>query len=197
MNCTIESLVERQGLVLPPESTVLGSAGNVEPTKDLVLACKDLKRKGFRIVLDVFGWTPGIEPLLELADFIKVDFRSIQSAMVMLGDEMLHRVLTLAIATEWNSGRPPANLHMAFVRARFCELAARLFALVPSEQHFVGILSLLPAVLHVPMNVLTQRWGCTRRFTRRLEMRWRVRRSANAFCSNGWRVMSAPIGRRV
>ena len=29
---------------------------------------------GFRLALDDFVWKPGIEPLVDLADYIKVDF---------------------------------------------------------------------------------------------------------------------------
>jgi EAL and modified HD-GYP domain-containing signal transduction protein len=43
---------------------------------------------------------------------------------------------------------------MAFVRARFCELAARLCALRHSEQYLLGMFSLLPAMLRISMPVL-------------------------------------------
>jgi EAL and modified HD-GYP domain-containing signal transduction protein len=44
---------------------------------------------------------------------------------------------------------------MAFVRGRFCELAAELCALDPTEQYLLGMLSLLPAMLRRPMEELT------------------------------------------
>jgi len=44
---------------------------------------------------------------------------------------------------------------MAFVRGRFCELAADLCALDPTEQYLMGMLSLLPAMLRLPMEQLT------------------------------------------
>jgi len=44
---------------------------------------------------------------------------------------------------------------MTFVRARFCELAARLNGLNTAEQYLVGLLSLLPAMLRLPMAQLT------------------------------------------
>jgi EAL and modified HD-GYP domain-containing signal transduction protein len=40
---------------------------------------------------------------------------------------------------------------MALGRARFCELAARRFGLDTEEQYLLGMLSLLPAMLGVPM----------------------------------------------
>jgi c-di-GMP-related signal transduction protein len=43
---------------------------------------------------------------------------------------------------------------MAFVRGRFCELAAGLCALGQAEQYLLGMFSLLPAMLRVPMTDL-------------------------------------------
>ena len=40
---------------------------------------------------------------------------------------------------------------MTFVRARFCELAAGLCALERPEQYLLGMFSLLPAMLRIPM----------------------------------------------
>ena len=40
---------------------------------------------------------------------------------------------------------------MALVRARFCELAARPCGLDADEQYLLGMISLLPAMLGVPM----------------------------------------------
>ena len=44
---------------------------------------------------------------------------------------------------------------MAFIRARFCEEAAAFCALDPTEQYLLGMLSLLPAMLRMPMPELT------------------------------------------
>ena len=46
----------------------------IEPTPELVDACRTLKTAGFRLALDDFRWRPDLEPLIELADYIKVDF---------------------------------------------------------------------------------------------------------------------------
>ena len=40
---------------------------------------------------------------------------------------------------------------MAFLRGRFCELAAAVTGQDATEQYLIGILSLLPAMLGVPM----------------------------------------------
>jgi EAL and modified HD-GYP domain-containing signal transduction protein len=267
VNCTSESLTAGLVKVLPPSSTVLEVLESLEPTEELITTCKDLKLKGFRIAMDDFVWQPQFVPLVELADYIKVDFlaldakarqlqlqklqggkaillaekietqedyqqactegftlfqgyyfcrpillknrtvpsncmlhmeilqqlqceplvlrqvgrlvkrdpslahrllrlanspisairqevRSIEAAVVMMGEDMLRRVLTLAIASEWNAGRPPAILHMVFVRGRFCELASALCMLHPAEQYLLGMLSLLPAMMCLPMEKL-------------------------------------------
>jgi len=79
------------------------------------------------------------------------EVRSIEAALVLVGEEVFRRMATLAIASELNANRPPEILRMAFVRGSFCELAAGLCALVQAEQYLLGLFSLLPAMLRVPM----------------------------------------------
>jgi len=249
--------------------TVLELLEDLELSPELVEACRSLKSLGFRLALDDFMWRPGIELLLQLADYVKVDFavtkqrdraamlqrlspyavalvaekvetqeeyqqacaegftliqgyyfcrlvlfkgqtvpnnrlsqiqileslrrspldlphvselvkrdasltyrllrlvnspmcairqevRSIETALLAVGDDVFRRIATLAIATELNSGRPSALLRIAFVRARFCELAAGLCGIDPTEQYLLGLLSLLPAMLLMPMKDLTR-----------------------------------------
>jgi EAL and modified HD-GYP domain-containing signal transduction protein len=268
VNCTSESLTEDLVHILPPSMTVLEILENLEPTPRLIKACRQLKAYGFRLALDDFTWKPKFEPLVELADYIKVDFAltgeeerqrllkrlsgvtvalvaekietqqqfwqacqegftlfqgyyfcrpillanrkvpanrlshieilqllrddsielrkltglvkrdasltyrllrlvnspmcavrqevsSIQSALLAVGEETFRRIATLAITSELCSDQPSEVLRMAFVRGRFCELAAVLCALDPTEQYLLGMLSLLPAMLLVPMEELT------------------------------------------
>ena len=268
VNCTRESLTEDLVHILPPSMTVLEILENVEPTPGLIKACRKLKASGFRLALDDFTWKPSFEPLVELADYIKVDFAltgteerqsllrrlsnvtvalvaekietqeefrqaceegfslfqgyyfcrpillakrkvpvnrlshieilqllrddsielrkltglvkrdasltyrllrlvnspmcavrqevsSIQAALLAVGEDTFRRIATLAITSELCSDQPLEVLRMAFVRGRFCELAAVLCALDPTEQYLLGMLSLLPAMLLVPMEELT------------------------------------------
>jgi len=83
---------------------------------------------------------------------IRQDVRSIQSAIVIAGDDAFRRIATLAIASELNAGQPAEILHMALIRARFCELAAPLCSLNSTEQYLLGLFSLLPAMLQVPID---------------------------------------------
>jgi EAL and modified HD-GYP domain-containing signal transduction protein len=268
LNCTAESLTEELVRVLPAGMTVLEILETIEPTANVVKACRKLKAAGFRLALDDFIWKPELQPLVELADFIKVDFslsdaadrkrllrrlspvtvaliaekvetqeeygqardegftlfqgyyfcrpvllqnrrvpanrlsqleilnlmhqpsidlhrltdlvkrdasltyrllrlvnspvyafrdrvRSVQSALLAVGEETFRRMAVVAITSELSAGEAPEVLRMAFVRGRFCELAARLCAMDPTEQYLLGMLSLLPAMLRVPMEELT------------------------------------------
>ena len=267
VNCTRESLTDSLVHVLPPSMTVLEILENLEPTPSLIAACRKLKTEGFRIALDDFTWKPDFDSLVELADYIKVDFiqtgiqerrmllkrlekhtvalvaekietqeeykqacqegftlfqgyyfcrpallenrkiptnsishieimqhlrnssidvrkltgllkrdpsltyrllrlvnspmcairqevRSIQSALIAVGEDTFRRIAMLAIASELNTGQPAEILRMAFVRGRFCELAAALCELDPTEQYLLGLLSLLPAMLRISMQQL-------------------------------------------
>jgi EAL and modified HD-GYP domain-containing signal transduction protein len=263
VNCTQEALLNRLVMVLPPDKTVLELLETLEPTTALIEACAEFKALGFRLALDDFAWSEAWQPLLELADYIKVDLSqttpkertelvarvrgqskqlvmervetqadlelakkegftlfqgyffcrpvlmenrtipanklahiemlraiaempmdvkrisnlvkldasltyrllrmvnspvyatrkevtSIHGALVMIGDEMFRRVALLAIASKL--GNPPSELlRMAFLRGRFCEMAAAMTGLDPTEQYLLGVLSLLPAMLRVPM----------------------------------------------
>ena len=55
------------------------------------------------------------------------EVRSVESAITVLGEANFRRIVSLAVLSELNSDQPPAILHMALVRARFCELAAAHF----------------------------------------------------------------------
>jgi EAL and modified HD-GYP domain-containing signal transduction protein len=267
VNCTLESLTESMVRVLPPGRTVLEILENLEPTPSLIDACRKLKALGFRLALDDFRWKPNFDPLVKLADYIKVDFiqsgpqerqsllerlrgvkvilvaekietqeeyaqarqegftlfqgyyfcrpvllksrkipanklsqikilqllrseeidldrltplmkreasltyrllrlanspicavrrevRSIHTALVMVGDDAFRRIAMLAITSELNAGQPEEILRMAFVRGRFCELAASICVLDSTEQYLLGMLSLLPAMMRFPMEKL-------------------------------------------
>ena len=267
VNCTSESLIEDLVHVLPPSMTVLEILESLEITPGLIRACRKLKASGFRLALDDFVWKPGVEPLVEVADYIKVDValtgaaerrvllkrlapftvaliaekvetqeeyrqaceegfnlfqgyyfcrpvlmrnskvpanrlshieilqllrcdsidlrkltrlvkrdasltyrllrlvnspmcavrqevRSIQSALLAVGEDSFRRIATLAITSELGANQPAEVLRMAFMRGRFCELAAQECELDPTEQYLLGMLSLLAAMLQRPMDEL-------------------------------------------
>jgi c-di-GMP phosphodiesterase len=83
------------------------------------------------------------------------EVRSIEAAILAMGENAFRRIVTLAVLSELNGEEPPELLHMALLRARFCELAAATCALDSAEQYLLGMLSLLPAMLRLPMEELT------------------------------------------
>jgi EAL and modified HD-GYP domain-containing signal transduction protein len=74
LNCTREALVSGL-LTLLPRSAVLEILEFVEPDDEVLKACRALKKMGCRFSLDDFVASDKMEGFLELADFIKVDFR--------------------------------------------------------------------------------------------------------------------------
>lgn len=263
ITCTAEALIGGWVLVLVPRTTVLGIPASLDPEPALLDACELLKARGFRLVLDDFGWTDKPHPLLHLADYIRVDFRrfrqpdrqqllhrvqssvmrvaqkvetaedyqqaskmgfnlfqgnyfcnpmllkkrkvpansllhleivrelyhdpldirkvselvrrdasltyrllrlvnspiygiyrevrSVETAIMVLGESTFRRVVLLAVMSGINTEQSAAIVNTSIVRARFCELAARLCGLEAGEQYLLGMLSLLPAMLGVPM----------------------------------------------
>ncbi len=269
VNCTRESLTDNLVDILPPSMCVLEILEDIEPTPDLLDACRRLKKNGFRLALDDFIWKPGYEPLVELADYIKVDFmlsdekerhdllnrvhgaplallaekietreefeqackegftltqgyyfcrpeliqnrkipsnrlsqieilrmlrqenidlqevcplvkqdtsltyrllrlinspmygmrqeiNSVKTALIAVGELGFRRLATLAITSELNGDQPIELLRMAYIRARFCELAGLSCGMDETEQYLVGLLSLLPAMLRVSMHELIE-----------------------------------------
>lgn len=86
---------------------------------------------------------------------VRQEVNSIQSALLAVGEETFRRIATLAITSELSNDQPAEILRMAFVRGRFCELAAATSGLDATEQYLLGLLSLLPAMLRMPMTELT------------------------------------------
>jgi len=76
VKCTRESVVEGLVTLLPPKVTVIELLMGVEgPDADLVKACVRLRKLGYRLALDDFMPTAECQPLVEIADYVKVDFR--------------------------------------------------------------------------------------------------------------------------
>ena len=263
ITCTAEALTENSVLVLSPALAVLGVSANLEPGPRLVNACRDLKTRGFRLALDDFSASEKLHPLLELADYVRLEcarfreaerqqlysvasksvvlvaqkvvtyedrrracslgftlfqgdyfchpvllkkrkvpangrshfemvrelyhdpinvrkvselvrrdasltyrllrlvnspvygiykeVRSVEAAITVMGESTFRRVMSLAVLSELNGEQPSAILQMSLARARFCELAARKLGEDSDEQYLLGMLSLLPAMLGVPM----------------------------------------------
>jgi c-di-GMP phosphodiesterase len=265
VNCPVKDLTDQLAQTLPATLTVLEIPSSPEISPDLIAACQQLKILGFRFALNDFRWQPQCKPLLELADYIKVDFvaspsderrklfeqmhgkpvaivaqsvdtqanyrrareegfvffqgyyfcqpvpirnrrppvnqilridilkalqqdpldvrkvsqlvkrdgpltyqllrlansplwavrqtvDSIDTALLLVGDDAFRRIATTAIASEFNGNQPAELLCMAMVRGRFCEVAGLKRNLDPFGQYLLGLLSLLPAMQGQPMS---------------------------------------------
>jgi EAL and modified HD-GYP domain-containing signal transduction protein len=75
VNLTHRLLVEELYTLLPPARSVLEVLETVEPDAALIDACRRAKDRGYRLALDDFVYRPDYEPLLELADLVKIDWR--------------------------------------------------------------------------------------------------------------------------
>lgn len=264
INCTQDSLMGGLVAVATPETTVLEILETIDVTPGLVDTCRELQSAGYRIALDDFEWRPEVESLVELADYIKVDFvqtrgaerhamldrlrgsravllaekietradfehavregfalfqgyyfcrpeliskreipanlpaqmelmrvlhegemefremarlvkqdpsltyrllrmvnsaafglrrevRSVEMALIAVGEGTFRRIVMLAVTASFCPTKSWEALRMALVRARFCELGAAESGDDPREQYLLGLFSLLPAMLHVPM----------------------------------------------
>ena len=80
---------------------------------------------------------------------MRQEVTSIHTALMLIGESTFRRVAMLAIAEDFNGEQPAELLRMAFERGRFCELAAGLCGLQPSEQYLIGMVSLFPAMLRI------------------------------------------------
>jgi len=75
INCTREALVGKLVTVLPCRTTVLEILETIEPDAELIDACLDLRKMGYQFALDDFVLRPEMKPLIEIASYVKVDFR--------------------------------------------------------------------------------------------------------------------------
>jgi EAL and modified HD-GYP domain-containing signal transduction protein len=74
INCTHTVLVKDLMTTLPRQQAVVEVLEDVEPDEKIIEACRRLKSLGYTLALDDFVYHENFEPLLELADIIKVDF---------------------------------------------------------------------------------------------------------------------------
>jgi EAL and modified HD-GYP domain-containing signal transduction protein len=82
------------------------------------------------------------------------EVRSVSQALVLLGENELRRWCRLAGAFELSADRPSDLILSALVRARFGELMQDRVEHGGSDLFLVGLLSLIDAVLQVPMSVV-------------------------------------------
>ncbi len=79
VNLTREFLIGEHSLPARPDRLVLEVLEDINIDDELIAGIRKLKRQGFTIALDDVVYRPHLEPLLALADIVKVDLRMISS----------------------------------------------------------------------------------------------------------------------
>jgi len=75
INFTEDLLTKKIPLSFPKSKIVVEVLEDVRPTKEVVEACRILTNQGYTLALDDFIYHKDLEPLIELASIIKIDFR--------------------------------------------------------------------------------------------------------------------------
>jgi c-di-GMP-related signal transduction protein len=268
VNCTATALTSRL-VTCFPTGTVLEILESVQVTDEVVAACKELKQLGYGIALDDFVPGSSTDRLIDLADYIKLDFQasdasqlrhiqrqlhgtgvaliaekieteeqfhraiqegylffqgyffsrpsvlssreipsnrlvyiqvlsalsdpncdrnqierlvsseaslcfrllryvnsagfgirgrvsSIRQMLVLIGEVEFRKLVTIAAATCLGSdaNQSPELMFLCLHRARFCELIAPIAGQAPAEQYLIGLLSVIDAMLNIPMEQL-------------------------------------------
>jgi c-di-GMP-related signal transduction protein len=65
--------------LLPADRIVVEILETVRPTEEIINICRELREAGYQIALDDFMDEPALTPLVELAQFLKVDFQMMDS----------------------------------------------------------------------------------------------------------------------
>jgi len=76
INCTRDLLLRGYVTLLPPNQTAVEILETVQPDELVISTCRRLKDSGYLIALDDFAENDSREPLVEVADVIKIDMRT-------------------------------------------------------------------------------------------------------------------------
>ena len=91
INFGTASLVENAALMLPPERTAVEVSEDVQPTAEVLEACRNLKELGFTLVLDNYTGQEHLAPLLPVADFAKIPAPRLRPAEIIALSQRLRR----------------------------------------------------------------------------------------------------------
>lgn len=73
INFTTELLLKNIPASFPTSKIVIEILEDVKPSPEIVSVCRELSQQGYTIALDDFVYARTLEPLIELADIIKID----------------------------------------------------------------------------------------------------------------------------
>lgn len=73
INMEVPTLMSSFSSLLPKENVVIEILETVQVTNEVLERLRELKQEGYRFALDDFHYIPEAEPLLPLADYVKLD----------------------------------------------------------------------------------------------------------------------------
>lgn len=76
---------------LSPREIVIEILEDCQPTPSLIAAARRLREAGFRLALDDFSYSEAFDPLLEIADIVKLDIRAQSPAQLQAMIPLLRR----------------------------------------------------------------------------------------------------------
>ncbi len=82
INFTAQLILDEIWRVVPKHRVVIEFLETIEVTPEIIAAAKKIKEADYKIALDDFVYSEDLEPLIELADIVKVDIRASDSATV-------------------------------------------------------------------------------------------------------------------
>lgn len=77
VNITRSLLTQSESLILPPEQCVLEVLEDIQFDSEIERALRVRKSCGYQIALDDFIYTEALRPMVELADYVKLDVRAL------------------------------------------------------------------------------------------------------------------------
>ncbi len=81
---------------------------------------------------------------------------TVREALLMVGDDAVRKMVTVAMAGALSSHRSTALISLALSRAQFCELVAPSLSAEPAQFYLLGLLSLLDVLLETPLDRILQ-----------------------------------------
>jgi len=94
----VDELALRLGAprLLPADRIVVEILESVKPTDEIVGICRELRQDGYSLALDDFLGEPALQPLVDLAHYLKVDFTLLDAdGAKRVADEYLGNGLSL------------------------------------------------------------------------------------------------------
>jgi c-di-GMP-related signal transduction protein len=151
INYTRNLILKQIPLTTPSKTTVVEILENVPAESEVIKQCQKLSEKGYTIALDDFTYRRELEPLILLADIIKIDFKKGPLALIKKEVQKLrnYRVKLLAEKVETREEAEIASkTGFDYFQGNFFSKAEMVtmqkFETIPDENWFLPQLSLLP-----------------------------------------------------